>query len=126
MGLMDMGFRRKKASRACIVFATPGALDGGGGIGRMTGYIVDAFRNNPAAPDTVVLDMVYQPRETRLLRDAAAAGARTVPGVDMFLAQAAAQVQLFTGGRIEVEVLRGFLAGTAAATPQPRVPGDGG
>lgn len=56
MGLIDRGFRRKKASRACIVFATPGALDGGGGIGRMTGYIVDAFRNSPAAPETVVLD----------------------------------------------------------------------
>ncbi|MBX3464109.1 MAG: type I 3-dehydroquinate dehydratase [Planctomycetes bacterium] len=66
-------------------------------------------------PDTVVLDMVYQPQRTRLLREAAAAGARTIPGVEMFLAQAAAQVQWFTGGSLEVEVLRGFLAGTAVA-----------
>lgn len=64
---------------------------------------------------TVVMDMVYQPRETRFLRDAAAAGARVVPGVEMFLAQAAAQVKCFTGENLAVDVLRGFLAGTAAS-----------
>jgi len=47
---------RNKRSRTCVVFATPGALDGGGGIGRMTGYIVDQFSASPCAPDTVVLD----------------------------------------------------------------------
>lgn len=62
----------------------------------------------------VVLDMVYQPRITRLLRDALAAGATIVPGIDMFLAQAAAQVKWFTGESVEPEVLRAFLAGTAA------------
>lgn len=46
----------KNRSRTCVVFATPGALDGGGGIGRMTGYIVDHFSASPSAPDTVVLD----------------------------------------------------------------------
>ncbi len=51
-----MGPMRKKRSRMCVVFATPGALDGGGGIGRMTGYIVDHFRTSAAAPETVVLD----------------------------------------------------------------------
>ncbi|MBL8729768.1 MAG: type I 3-dehydroquinate dehydratase [Planctomycetes bacterium] len=66
---------------------------------------------------TVVLDMVYQPQRTRLLRDADAAGAVAVSGVEMFLAQAAAQVQLLTGARIEVESLRAFLAGTAVAPP---------
>jgi 3-dehydroquinate dehydratase/shikimate dehydrogenase len=70
----------------------------------------------PAA-GTVVLDMVYQPQQTRLLRDAVAAGAVAVPGVEMFLAQAAAQVQLFTGARIEVDALRAFLAGGAVAPP---------
>ncbi|MCG5241475.1 glycosyltransferase family 4 protein [Azospirillum doebereinerae] len=47
---------RSPASRGAVVFATPGALDGGGGIGRMTGYIVDQFAESPGAPDTVVLD----------------------------------------------------------------------
>ncbi len=39
-----------------VVFATPGALDGGGGIGRMTGYIVDQFAEAAGAPETIVLD----------------------------------------------------------------------
>ncbi|MBL8748288.1 MAG: type I 3-dehydroquinate dehydratase [Planctomycetes bacterium] len=66
------------------------------------------------AKGSVVLDMVYQPRMTRLLRDAAAAGANVVPGIEMFLAQAAAQAKWFTGVGIEVDTLRSFLAGTAA------------
>lgn len=67
-----------------------------------------------AAPGTVVMDMVYQPLHTRLLRDAATAGARIVPGVEMFLAQAAAQAKWFTGATVEVDMLRSCLAGTAA------------
>ncbi|WP_448206185.1 glycosyltransferase family 4 protein [Azospirillum sp. sgz302134] len=47
---------RKKPSQVSIVFATPGALDGGGGIGRMTGYIVDYFRTAGSATETIVLD----------------------------------------------------------------------
>lgn len=71
------------------------------------------------APGTVVLDMVYQPARTRLLRDADAAGATTVTGVEMFLAQAAAQVRWFTGGTLDGEVLRTFLAGTRVASRAP-------
>ncbi len=45
--------------RTCVAFATPGALDGGG-IGRMTDYIVDQLgrrgRRTGSGPDTVVLD----------------------------------------------------------------------
>ncbi|MBP2299111.1 glycosyltransferase family 4 protein [Azospirillum picis] len=41
--------------RRVIVFATPGALDGGGGIGRMTGYVVDQF-DKSGAPDSIILD----------------------------------------------------------------------
>jgi shikimate 5-dehydrogenase len=60
-----------------------------------------------------VLDMVYQPRMTRLLRDAAAAGAIVVPGAEMFLTQAAVQVDLFTGSVLPESELRSFLAGTS-------------
>jgi shikimate 5-dehydrogenase len=35
-----------------------------------------------------------------------------VPGIEMFLAQAAAQVRLFTGREIEPAALRQFVAGT--------------
>jgi len=64
---------------------------------------------------TVVHDLVYQPHTTRWLRDAAAAGAVIVPGVEMFLHQASAQIRRFTGMSIEPDELRLFLAGTPAA-----------
>ncbi|OSX70753.1 hypothetical protein BU14_0673s0005 [Porphyra umbilicalis] len=43
----------------------------------------------------LVFDAVYNPLETRLLREAAAAGCVTVSGVEMFVRQAAAQFQLW-------------------------------
>ena len=48
-------------------------------------------------PSTVVFDTVYTPPQTRLLRDAAAAGCVCVPGSTMFLGQAAAQFEAWTG-----------------------------
>jgi len=47
--------------------------------------------------DMVVFDTVYNPFQTRLLREARQAGARTVDGVSMFVNQAAEQFKLFTG-----------------------------
>jgi shikimate 5-dehydrogenase len=38
-----------------------------------------------------------------------------VPGVEMFLRQARAQVRLFAGKDLSEDVLRSFLAGSAAA-----------
>ncbi|MCC7066228.1 MAG: type I 3-dehydroquinate dehydratase [Planctomycetes bacterium] len=66
-------------------------------------------------PGTFALDMVYQPHMTRWLRDVAEAGGRPIPGVEMFLAQAQAQVRWFTQATLGGEELRGFLAGTAAS-----------
>ncbi|KAL0380087.1 UNVERIFIED_CONTAM: Bifunctional 3-dehydroquinate dehydratase/shikimate dehydrogenase, chloroplastic [Sesamum angustifolium] len=45
----------------------------------------------------LVIDAVYTPRKTRLLKEAEAAGAIVVSGVEMFLRQATAQFSLFTG-----------------------------
>lgn len=46
---------------------------------------------------TVVFDTVYHPLETRLLRDAQIAGARTVGGLEMLIRQALGQYQRWTG-----------------------------
>ncbi|MEO5864039.1 MAG: shikimate dehydrogenase, partial [Nitrospiraceae bacterium] len=43
-----------------------------------------------------VMDIVYNPRDTQLLKDAKAAGCRVIPGLEMFLHQAAAQFELWT------------------------------
>ncbi|PGH56657.1 glycosyl transferase family 1 [Azospirillum palustre] len=42
-------------TRTVVVFATPGALDGGGGIGRMTGYVVDQF-DRSGTTRSIILD----------------------------------------------------------------------
>ncbi|ALG73268.1 glycosyl transferase family 1 [Azospirillum thiophilum] len=47
--------QKKIPQKNAIVFATPGALDGGGGIGRMTGYVVDQFEK-AGAPRSIILD----------------------------------------------------------------------
>jgi 3-dehydroquinate dehydratase/shikimate dehydrogenase len=44
----------------------------------------------------VVFDMVYNPRETALLKSAKSQGKATIPGMRMFLAQAARQYEIWT------------------------------
>jgi len=44
-----------------------------------------------------VFDMIYDPVETRLLKMAKAAGAEVIPGVEMFVQQAARQFEIWTG-----------------------------
>ena len=43
--------------------------------------------------------MVYDPLETRLLREARAAGCTIIDGLEMLLAQAVAQFETWTGRR---------------------------
>ncbi|MEB2309973.1 MAG: shikimate dehydrogenase [Candidatus Brocadiaceae bacterium] len=48
-------------------------------------------------PSTIVFDTIYNPIETRLLREAKAQGCKIVGGLPMFVNQAAAQFELWTG-----------------------------
>jgi len=54
----------------------------------------------------VVYDAVYNPAETRLLREARQAGCRTVAGLDHFVRQAVEQFELWTGRPAPVERMR--------------------
>jgi shikimate dehydrogenase len=51
------------------------------------------------ARDAVVMDVVYAPERTRLLREADARGARTIPGKWMLVHQAVAQLAEWAGER---------------------------
>ncbi len=51
-------------------------------------------------------DLVYNPRETRFLKEAAEAGCETVGGLSMLVAQAAEQFKLWTGAEPPVDVMR--------------------
>lgn len=60
-------------------------------------------------PGLTVMDIVYNPRETQLLADAKAAGCRTIAGLEMFLFQAAAQFERWTGRAAPIDVMRTVL-----------------
>lgn len=57
-------------------------------------------------PDTLVFDTVYNPPITRLLRQAQDAGAATIGGIEMFVRQAAAQFEAWTGLAAPAETMR--------------------
>jgi len=63
------------------------------------------------APDLLVMDMIYNPPETRLLRDAKAAGAAGVMnGETMLLQQGMDAFQLWTGQQAPADVMRQKLS----------------
>lgn len=57
----------------------------------------------------IVFDIVYEPRETRLLKDARQRGARVIYGREMLLYQGMAQFELFTGRRAPEAAMRKAL-----------------
>jgi len=59
--------------------------------------------------DLVVLDAVYQPLETRLLREADAAGATTVDGAWMLLFQGVEAFEIWTGREAPVDAMNEAL-----------------
>jgi len=66
---------------------------------------VDAKDLSGGLAGGLVYDLVYNPRPTRLLRDAAAAGCRTLDGLDMLVAQAVRQFAWWTGVTPDARVL---------------------
>lgn len=59
------------------------------------------LKQSPLEPEEIragiVFDLVYNPLETELLRRARARGARIIHGLEMFVAQGAAQFEIWTG-----------------------------
>ena len=51
-------------------------------------------------------DAVYNPMQTKLLKQAEEAGAKTIGGIEMFIRQAAAQFEAWTGLPAPTDVMR--------------------
>jgi shikimate dehydrogenase len=68
---------------------------------------VDAIPLDPRLLEryTLVMDIVYRPLATRLLREAKARGCRTIDGLQMLIHQGTAQFHLFTGLPAPVKVM---------------------
>ncbi len=59
----------------------------------------------------LVFDLIYRPRETKLLRFAASRGIETVSGLEMFVAQGTAQWEIWTGERAPVREMAAAVEG---------------
>jgi shikimate dehydrogenase len=68
---------------------------------------LDGIPINPDRLDRfeVVMDIVYQPLQTRLLREAEAHGCATIDGLQMLIHQGAAQFELWTGLPAPLEIM---------------------
>ncbi len=60
-------------------------------------------------PDLIVTDVVYAPPQTRMLREAQAAGCLTRDGLGMLLCQGAEAFRLYSGMEMPVEEIRALL-----------------
>jgi 3-dehydroquinate dehydratase/shikimate dehydrogenase len=68
----------------------------------------------------IVMDLIYRPQQTRLLRLAATRGLTTVSGVEMFLAQGLAQWEIFTGRPApQAEMRRAVIGALRSEKPSP-------
>ncbi len=66
-------------------------------------------------PDLLVLDLIYNPNPTRLMRDAEAAGCSVMGGETMLLHQGAAAFELWTGTKAPLDLMRMKLEEAIAA-----------
>jgi shikimate 5-dehydrogenase len=81
-----------------LVHATP--------VGMSPNHDAALFRKIPA---DVVLDMVYNPHETLLLKRASEQGCTVVHGSEMLLEQAAGQFEIWTGESAPRSVMQSAL-----------------
>ncbi len=68
--------------------------------------------------DMTAIDLVYNPYETRFLREAKQAGAKTVPGLPMLIYQGVAALQLWSGEKLDIAKVYDRLEEKLRATLQ--------
>jgi len=57
----------------------------------------------------IVFDVVYNPKETKLLKEAKKKGAKIIYGFEMLLYQGVAQFEIYTGKKPPIDVMRKVL-----------------
>ena len=65
--------------------------------------------DNVFRKEMVVMDAIYNPLETRLLKSAKARGCATISGLEMFIHQGAEQFRLWTGSNPPMDVMRAVV-----------------
>lgn len=88
----------ERASFDALIHATP--------VGMFPNVKQSLFEKLPAS---LVLDMVYNPRETLLLKRAAEQGCTVIPGLEMLLEQALCQFEIWTGETAPRSAMRNAL-----------------
>lgn len=74
-------------------------------LGMSPNYDASPVKSSFLKPGMVVMDIVYNPIETRLLKDAKDAGCTVIDGTKMFIYQGAMQFELWTGLKAPVDVM---------------------
>lgn len=92
------------AARMCDIYinCTPVGMTGGPDPEGLSIPVHDLAGKLP--PETVFFDTVYNPIETPMLKAAREHGFRTIDGVEMFVRQAAAQFELWTGEQAPMQL----------------------
>lgn len=67
------------------------------------------FHRSAIVPGRIVFDTIYNPETTLLIREARETGCKVITGVDMFVRQAARQIELFTGVAPKIETMREIM-----------------
>ena len=67
--------------------------------------------------DMIVMDIVYNPLKTKLLKEAESKGCTTVDGVSMFIYQGAFQFELWTGQQAPVDLMRTVVLNNLINSP---------
>ena len=91
----------------CLVNATP--------VGMHPNVDETPYEKDHLRPYMLVFDTVYNPESTLLVKEARAAGCRTVTGVEMFVRQAAIQFRIWHGVDPDPQVMRDALKRATAS-----------
>ena len=75
-------------------------------------------------PELAVVDTIYTPENTLLIKEARSRGCPVVTGVEMFIRQAALQFRLFTGKEAPLDLLRSIVKRALSPIALPPEEGD--